>query len=85
MKISSEALLEINQIAAQQRLLFEQVEQWCLVNVMPLLRDCKTRDDVNKVFAQILITGDDGQIQCYPGNISVYRAFALDAVRDATH
>ena len=85
MRISSEALLEINQIAAQERLVVKQVEEWYKVNITPLVKDCRTREDVNKVFEQILITDDEGQIQDYPVNISVYRAFALNAIRDTIY
>ena len=81
MKISFEALEDINVIAAKERELHKQADQWWEVNVTPLLDQCKTRDEAMDVLRQIQIVDGEGLIKDLPGTLSVTKCFIYDRFR----
>jgi len=79
MKISNEALAEINELARKERELQEEISSWPVKYLTPLLEQRTSVEDVDEVYAQILIKDCENQIKRLPGLMSVDKCFAYMA------
>jgi hypothetical protein len=82
MVIDPTKVARLRELAISQRAIQDEVEQWWLENVKPLVDSCKTWDEFRESMKGLGDFSDaDGQWIEAPGLWGVYLAFASDSFR----
>ena len=74
---------ELRNLTDRYEALMKECNDWCEEYIMPLSRECKTKEELNRCWAEFrrAVIDRDGQFRDLPALMEISWAFEVDRVR----